>query len=117
MCGYGIVSVSDDAVDASADGENVYVTSSLLRFVRSSDEELAVILSHEFAHNAMNHSGARKRNSMIGAVLGAAVDIAAASNGVHTQGVGQAAGGGAGNRAYSAEFEREADYVGLYMLA
>jgi predicted Zn-dependent protease len=116
MCGYGTVSVRDEALNAWADGDNVFVTTALQRFA-GSDEGVSIILSHEFAHGAMNHSGARKRNSTIGAILGTAVDIAAGSSGVSTGGAGRAIGGGAGNRAFSQEFERDADYIGLYMLA
>ncbi|MBA2672035.1 MAG: M48 family metalloprotease, partial [Gemmatimonadetes bacterium] len=40
-------------LNASADGKGIYVTSAMMRF--TDDEELSVIVAHEFAHNAMGH--------------------------------------------------------------
>jgi beta-barrel assembly-enhancing protease len=116
LCSYGIASVGDPVRNATVDGQNVYVTSAMQAYARS-DEDLAVVLAHEIAHSGLNHAGNRKRNSTIGAILGAAVDVAAGMNGVNTQGIGSGIGGNAGARAYSQEFERDADYVGMYILA
>lgn len=47
------VDVSDD-LRARADGDAVFITSTLARFA-ATDADLAVILSHELAHNALGH--------------------------------------------------------------
>lgn len=47
------VDVSDD-LRARADGDGVFITSALARFA-ASDADLAVILSHELAHNVLGH--------------------------------------------------------------
>src|SRR5262249_4813644 len=98
------------------DGQNVFVTSAMLRFTVN-DDELAVVLGHEIAHNAMGHADAQRRNAGIGALFGAALDVFAATQGVNTQGQFTGLGADKGSRVFSQDFEREADYVGMYLLA
>jgi hypothetical protein len=78
---------------------------------------LHVMLGHEIAHNAMHHVEARKSNAVLGALFGALGDIALAANGVNTGGYYASEFAKLGAKAYSQDFEREADYVGLYILA
>ena len=113
-CPYGIALLRDDAVNAFSDGTNVYVTSAMLRFVEN-DDQLATVIAHEIAHNAMNHSQGKQRNATLGALLGAIIDIGAASRGVRTGGEFTRTGAAAGANAFSQDFEREADYVGAYI--
>lgn len=108
ICDYGVVLARADEVNAYADGRRVIVTAGMMRFVED-ERELALVVSHEIAHNAMGHLKARMRNYLLGSIF----DIIAAAYGVNTQGMfGQAAA-----QAYSKEFEAEADYVGLYLMA
>jgi predicted Zn-dependent protease len=116
VCDYGLSAIKDDAVNAWADGKNVYITSAMLRFA-SDDDELAVVMSHEISHNAMRHMDAKKKNATLGAIFGAILDIAAASQGVNTGGEFTNDMAAAASMAFSQDFEREADYVGLYVLA
>jgi predicted Zn-dependent protease len=88
----------------------------MMRFAQN-DDELAVVVGHEIAHNAMRHLDAKKKNATLGAILGAVVDIAAATQGVNTGGDFTNMGAGIGAMSYSQDFEREADYVGMYLLA
>ena len=113
-CPYGVVMLRDDAVNALADGTTVYVTSAMLRFVEN-DDQLATVIAHEVAHNAMNHSQGKQRNATLGALLGAIIDIGAARRGVTTGGEFTRTGAAAGANAFSQDFEREADYVGAYI--
>lgn len=115
-CAFGAVVQKHDALNAWADGERIIVTSAMMRFA-SADDELAVVVAHEVAHNAMRHVDAMKSNAGLGALLGAIVDIAAATQGVNTGGDFTNLGAAAGASAYSQDFEREADYVGMYILA
>jgi predicted Zn-dependent protease len=57
----------------------------------------------------MHHHSKQKQNTILGAIL----DIAAATQGIDTQGVFS----GIGSMSYSQGFENEADYVGIYVLA
>jgi hypothetical protein len=108
ICSYPVVLVQDDAVNAFADGEAIYITTGMMRFVES-DQELQSVIGHELAHNAMDHMKAQTVNRVVGTFF----DIVAAAYGINTQG----AFGNAAAHAYSQEFEAEADYVGVYALA
>lgn len=108
ICSYPVVLVHEDTVNAYADGKAIYITSAMLRFVES-DQELATVIAHELAHNAMDHMKARSINWALGTIF----DVVAAAYGVNTQG----AFGNLAGQAYSQEFEAEADYVDVYALA
>lgn len=116
VCAFGFVAQKNDALNAYADGKQIVVTTAMMRFA-DNDDELAVVVAHEIAHNAMRHVDAMQRNSGFGALLGAVVDVAAAANGVNTGGDFSNLGAQAGASAFSQDFEREADYVGMYILA
>ncbi len=105
-----------EGINAYADGENIFVTPGMMRFIRS-DEELAMVLSHELAHNIMGHVSSQQVNSIAGAIAGLALDTLAASQGYNTQGGFTNLGSGLATAAYSVEFEKEADYVGLYIMS
>lgn len=107
-CDYGYGLASDDSINAFADGNNVFVTTGMMRFIES-DNDLALVVSHELAHNVMGHLDKKKRNYMLGSIF----DLIAAGYGINTQGTF----GSIGAQQYSQEFEAEADYVGLYMMA
>lgn len=83
----------------------------------TSDEELATVVSHEIAHNAMKHIDAKMQNATAGAFFGAILDIFAATQGVNTGGEFTSQFAQLGAMTFSQEFEREADYVGMYILA
>ncbi len=106
MCDYKTVLTDDAAVNAFADGEKITMTAGMLRFVES-DNELALVVGHELAHNTMGHIDKKMTNAMIGTVLGALLSAAIR---VDVSRIGTQAGAGA----FSQEFESEADYVGMY---
>ena len=108
VCSYGVYIIMNNAVNAFADGNNIYITSGLMRFAES-DREIAMVIGHEIAHNAMQHLEARKANSGLASVF----DIISAAYGVNTHGLFSSMGG----RSFSKEFEHEADYLGLYIIA
>jgi membrane-associated protease RseP (regulator of RpoE activity) len=82
-CAYGVVAVADDAVNAFADGEDIGINTGMIRFAES-DDELALVIGHEFAHNALGHRARKTTNSLIGAVLGGLLDVGAGILGVGT---------------------------------
>jgi membrane-associated protease RseP (regulator of RpoE activity) len=108
VCNYGYAATESPTVNASADGKDLRVEAGMLRFL-SDDDELAVVIGHEIAHNMMDHIPKSQTNQALGTV----VDILFAGFGVSTQGVF----GRLGAQAFSQEFEAEADYVGLYIVA
>ena len=116
VCDYDLQFELNDRVNAFADGDNVIITSGMVRFA-ASDSQLAAVVGHEIAHNAMGHLDAKKVNAMAGAGVGLIFDILAAAAGVNTGGDFMRIGMNAGAGAYSRDFEAEADYVGLYLMA
>lgn len=116
VCAYNPVVVKDATLNAWADGQQVVLTTAMMRFA-ANEEELSAIVGHEIAHNAMRHIDAKKKNATFGAILGAMLDVAAATQGVNTGGDFTNSGASIGAMVYSQDFEREADYVGMYVLA
>lgn len=114
-CGYPTLVVQEGGLNAFADGKAIYVATAMMRF--ADDNELAVIVAHELAHNAMGHIDAKKKNAAAGALFGLLGDIAMAYSGVNTGGYYTTQFASLGAMTFSQNFEREADYVGMYALA
>ena len=113
LCGYDAFLTSNDGLNAYTDGKAIYVTQGMVRFAEN-DQELQAVIAHELAHITEGHVAKKMTNAGIGAIFGAIVDIAAASQGIYTNTAADLAA--AGSMAFSQEFEREADYVSIYML-
>ena len=108
ICYYPVRLLDEDAVNAYADGEKIFVTRGMMRFAVK-DESLALVIAHELAHNAMAHVEAQRTNRMMGQLA----DLAAKAYGVDTRGAFTTVA----MRSRSESFEAEADYVALYVLA
>ena len=115
VCDYRVVLGKGDDINAAADGSRIIVARGMMRFV-GDDDELAMVVAHELAHNTMDHIDKKRGNVVAGMLVGAIFDVFAAAGGIDTGGVFTDAGARAGKNAYSKEFEAEADYVGLYVL-
>jgi len=85
ICGYDLILKQSAAVNAFANGRQIIITTGMMNFVET-DEELAIIIGHELAHNTMGHI-----RKIIGNLI---------------------LSGGATR--YTRPFESEADYVGMY---
>ena len=104
-------------VNAYADGQDVFVTIGMLDFVKS-DEELQFIIAHEIAHNIERHIEKTKTNTFAGSILGTVVDeLVYNKTGYHTGAGFSQAGANIGHYIYKKDFEREADYLSMYILA
>jgi len=95
-------------VNAFADGKRIIIAKGMMRFAER-DDELAIVVGHEIAHNTMGHIAKKQGNQAVGLIF----DIIAAGFGVNTGGLFSDIGG----QAFSQGFEAEADYVGLYLTA
>jgi predicted Zn-dependent protease len=92
------------------------VMSGLLGLVIN-DDELALVLSHEVGHNILNHIVIQKLQALGGAAAGVMMDILAEVSGIDSKGKFTRAGAQAGSLRHSVARERQADYVGLYVMA
>jgi len=108
ICRYPLLLLNRDEINAYATHSRIEVTRGMLRFA-ADDWELAFVIAHEMAHNLRGHIPAALRN---GALAGL-IDLWLLANGVPSPGL-LAMGG---SRAYSKAFEREADYLALYLMA
>jgi len=105
--------VADRAsVNASASPGRVLVTYGMLRFIKSEDE-LAVVISHEVAHLAKDHIfrniGSGLLSGVGGVLLGIGAEVLAPGSGGTVSDIT----GSGFNARFSRDFEREADYFGL----
>ncbi|EPR41816.1 peptidase M48 Ste24p [Desulfovibrio sp. X2] len=108
VCGYFFRLELGEAPNAYSTGPSITVSQGMMRLA-DTDEYLAVVLGHEMAHSAYGHLEAQKENSAVGGIL----DVLSALAGGQTHGAFSAAAG----NAFSTDFEREADYAGLYFTA
>lgn len=115
-CAFEARLVRDDGMSAWADGHAMMITAPMLRFA-ASDDALAVVMAHEIAHNALRHSERQLRHARRGLLAGAALDALAAVSGLNSGGTFSHAGRQLGALASAHDTEREADYVGAYILA
>ena len=88
QCDYPVHLKMSPAINAYANGKTIVVTAGMMDFAQS-DDELALIIGHELAHNEMGHI--RKIITNYALSLGAT--------------------------RYTRPFESEADYAGLYYMA
>jgi predicted Zn-dependent protease len=107
VCDYPLVVVNQDDVNAYADGNNIVIFQGMMDFAKT-DEELSMVVAHELAHNNMRHIEAKKTNFFVGLLA----DILVTGLTGVDFGIRNAAAG-----AYSKDFESEADYVGMYIMA
>jgi hypothetical protein len=102
-CKYPIVLVQSPLVNAFADGTKIVITTGMLDFT-ANDAELAVVIGHEVAHNALGHAD----NIRLRTILDALSTTHANASAQLTAATGFS---------FSKEFEAEADYVGVYIAA
>ena len=108
-CSYPTVLRNDNQVNAFADGSRIIITTGLMRFT-DTDDELALVVGHELAHNTMGHIESKTGNMIVGGIIGA---ILTGLSGINVMDPMMQVGA----LAFSQEFEAEADYVGVYHAA
>lgn len=98
-CRYRALLAPTDIVNAISDGEAIAITTGMLKFAES-DTELAFVLSHEMAHNALGHNSTSRKvgKAFLHALLGPVITQMTTSGD-------------------SKERESDADYLGLYIAA
>ena len=116
ICNYPIIFTQDKIVNAYADGKSIIMTQGMVDYAKD-DNEIALVIAHELAHNDRGHLDAKKKNTLIMGSIGFILDL------MTIYYSGGTAGGDAqntemwskiGSEAYSVEFEKDADYGGVY---
>ncbi len=108
-CDYPVIIWEEPTINAYATGSKILVTSGMIKFCKT-DDELALVLGHEMAHNHMSHISSKMTNGLLMSFLIDGPIIA-------LTGVNPGIGRAMGENMYSQGFETEADYVGLYNTA
>ena len=112
-CSIPIRYVVDDTANAYTTDSGITVYSGILALAKT-DAQLAVVIGHEMAHANLGHLQKRRFNTVVGFAGGLAVDAGIMIGGIPTGGVFAREFAKGGARAFSVQFEREADYVGAY---
>ena len=116
ICNYPIIFTQDKIVNAYADGKSIIMTQGMVDYAKD-DNEIAMVIAHELAHNDRGHLDAKKKNTLVMGSIGMILDF------MMIYYSGGTAGGDAqntemwskiGSEAYSVEFEKDADYGGIY---
>lgn len=107
--------VSDEANAATGD-KGITINSGMVALAKT-DAQLATVIGHEMAHANLGHLDKRRINAAIGFAGGLAIDVGIVAGGLPTNGVFTREFMRGGARAFSVQFEREADYVGAYYAA
>ena len=119
-CEMLLYTYDDKNLNATADGSIVRMHSGLIDFL-AKEQYIQAVLAHEVAHNILAHRYSAKRNSTTGLVLGALLGaVIANQNGGDKDKYAEdfsKLGAGIANMKYSHEFEAEADYLSVYLLA
>lgn len=106
-CAYSVELGNADNINAYSDGRRVMVTRGMINFAQS-DEELALVLAKEMAHNSLLHPSKQKNSAtaadIIDNLLRIRPDMSAMS-------------GAAGMRPMPQELDAAADVLALYMVA
>jgi len=108
LCDYPVILSRRDAINAFADGDSIIINEGLMRFARA-DEELALIIAHELAHNVIDHRADKIRGGLIGGLIDIAISL---SGNVVSPGIGV----GLGANLYSQHYEVEADTLAIQLM-
>jgi beta-barrel assembly-enhancing protease len=115
-CSMPIAFVVNPVVNASSSDKGITIDSGIVAIAKS-DAQLATVIGHEMAHTNLGHGDKRFTNMLVGYATGIAVDAGVMVGGIATGGFFSRELARTGARAYSVQFEREADYVGAYYAA
>ena len=115
-CSIPVNYVVNDQANAATDDKGITINSGIVALAKT-DAQLATVIGHEMAHANLGHLDKRRFNTVIGFAGGLAIDAGIMAGGLPTNGVFTREFMRGGARAFSVQFEREADYVGAYYAA
>ncbi len=106
-CAYSVELGNADNINAYSDGRRVMITRGMINFAQS-DEELALVLAKEMAHNSLLHPAKQKTSATAADIIDNLLRIRPDMSGMS---------GAAGMRPMPQELDAAADVLALYMVA
>jgi beta-barrel assembly-enhancing protease len=116
ICDVDLKVLDNQQINAATDGKSIFITKGLIKFA-DSDDELMMVIAHEYGHMINKHIEMAQQNRAAGAAGGLVLDIAAAALRINTGGAFSKAASQTAGAMYSQEMEYEADYFAVYFLA
>ena len=115
ICDFPIIFTQDTIVNAYANGKAIIMTQGMVDYAKD-ENEIALVIAHELAHNDRGHLEAKKKNMLVMGSIGFVLDLLTIyySGGTAGSGENTEMWTKIGAEAYSVEFEKDADYGGTY---
>ncbi len=110
------VDFDNNTFNAFADGDNMYFSLRITKWLLQEELGAAIVYAHELGHNANRHIDDKKTNATVGMGVGLIAGILLGGDIGQTQDL-MDMGGQIGASQYSVAYENEADYLSLYALA
>jgi len=107
-----VIDLDNNTFNAFANGDYMVFSLRMAKWLMQDEIGAAIVFAHELGHNANKHVADKKQNASAGALLGLLVGIYVGLPQDMME-VGQSIGA----TAYSIEYENEADYLSMYILA
>ena len=110
------VDFDNNTFNAFADGDNMYFSLRITKWLLQQELGVAIVYAHELGHNANRHIDDKKTNATVGMGVGLLAGILLGGTVGQTQDF-MDMGAQIGANQYSVAYENEADYLSLYALA
>ena len=110
------VDFDNNTFNAFADGDNMYFSLRITKWLLQEELGAAIVYAHELGHNANRHIDDKKSNAAIGMGVGLLAGILLGVNDDTAIDLMSEVGAFGASR-YSVAYENEADYLSLYALA
>ncbi len=110
------VDFDNNTFNAFADGNNMYFSLRITKWLLQQELGVAIVYAHELGHNANRHIEDKKTNAGVGMGVGLLAGILLGGTIGQTQDL-MDMGAQIGANQYSVAYENEADYLSLYALA
>ena len=110
------VDFDNNTFNAFADGDNMYFSLRITKWLLQQELGVAIVYAHELGHNANRHIEDKKTNATVGMGVGLLAGILLGGTVGQTQDF-MDMGAQIGANQYSVAYENEADYLSLYALA
>ena len=110
------VDFDNNTFNAFADGDNMYFSLRITKWLLQQELGVAIVYAHELGHNANRHIEDKKTNATVGMGVGLLAGILLGGTAGQTQDF-MDMGAQIGANQYSVAYENEADYLSLYALA